>query len=331
MRQYRNFVFTVNNPQGDLDPAAWPNTVFCVWQLERGGENGTPHFQGYAELSKRSTLAKLKAFDGLERAHIEARRGTQAQAIAYCEKEDTRSAGPWRHGEPRQQGKRTDLLAVKAAIDDGEPDEVLWQENFATMTRYHRSFGVYRHMTSEKRAWPTRCIILVGPTGCGKTRWAHEAFPGLYVKGPGKWWDGYSGEPVVLIDEMYGNRFPYGELLQLTDRYPHRVEVKGGMVNFAPRTIIFTSNVHPRDWYNDMTFAWPDSALRRRLTSEPSMIYVAGEPQRFVGEISLHLPGETIVERPEPMELAPELTDRRLGVAPSVLLCNEDPCILDDF
>jgi hypothetical protein len=34
------------------------------------------------------------------------RRGTQAQAVAYARKDDTRIDGPWQHGQLKEQVKR---------------------------------------------------------------------------------------------------------------------------------------------------------------------------------------------------------------------------------
>jgi len=123
MSRYRNVCFTVNNPDGQLDPDTdrWADdhfVSFCVWQLELS-ETGTLHFQGYLELTKQVSLASVKAIPGLERAHIEARRGNQAVAIAYCKKLDTRLDGPWEWGVPKAQGQRADLEAVRRDIDHG--------------------------------------------------------------------------------------------------------------------------------------------------------------------------------------------------------------------
>lgn len=296
MSRFRAFCFTVNNYETLLDPEQWEGATFVVYQEEVGSE-GTSHLQGYAELGDKrggATLATVKRFPGLETAHIERRRGTAAQARAYCEKEDTRVGGPYTWGVPAQQGKRSDLIAVQESIAEGADTAELWTEHFPAMVRYHRAFDVYRRVTSAKRSWETTCITLIGPSGCGKTRWVHQNYDrlgtALFVKGPGKWWDGYDGEDVVLIDEMYGSRFTHGELLQLTDRYAHSVEVKGAVINFAPRVIIFTSNAHPSGWYVGAQFQWEQSPLRRRLTQGNSRIYVAGEPHTMVGEVMLSIP-----------------------------------------
>lgn len=76
-----------------------------MFQAEVGEETNTPHFQGYVEWKQKKTFTAAKALLGGDKVHLEARRGTQQQAIDYCSKEDTRVDGPWYHGTPKKQPK----------------------------------------------------------------------------------------------------------------------------------------------------------------------------------------------------------------------------------
>lgn len=60
-------------------------------------------------------------------------------------------------------------------------------------------------------------------------------------KGAQLWFDGYLGESVAVFDDFrpWWCRFDY--LLALLDRYPIRVPVKGGFVNWIPEIIIITT------------------------------------------------------------------------------------------
>jgi len=107
MSRARNYMFTINFGDAqvtELLPEEFPEWMtFVVWQLECG-EEGTMHYQGYVECSGKRSFAAIQSVPGFEGCHLEVRRGTQGQAIAYCEKDDdTRVDGPWRHGEPKQQ------------------------------------------------------------------------------------------------------------------------------------------------------------------------------------------------------------------------------------
>ena len=66
---------------------------FIVFQLEQGLDGATPHVQGYIEFNCQLRLNAAKRLIS-QRAHLEVRRGSQQQAIAYCEKQETRLEGP---------------------------------------------------------------------------------------------------------------------------------------------------------------------------------------------------------------------------------------------
>ena len=81
-RRARNIVFTWNNPPTNhVDLLKLhPEIGFIVFQLEKGS-NGTEHLQGYIELSKQLRFNVLRKWHPW---HIELRRGSQEEAIAYC-------------------------------------------------------------------------------------------------------------------------------------------------------------------------------------------------------------------------------------------------------
>lgn len=58
-----------------------------------------------------------------------------------------------------------------------------------------------------------------------------------------KWWDGYRGQDVVILDDITPDHacLCY-HLLIWSDHYSFNAEVKGGSVNIRPRIIIVTSN-----------------------------------------------------------------------------------------
>ena len=70
------------------------------------------------------------------------------------------------------------------------------------------------------------------------------------------------------MDE-YRGQLEYGFLLTMLDKYPYRLQVKGGMMGSRIKRVIITSPMHPRDWYLDLTGvdSWESGQLRRRITS----------------------------------------------------------------
>lgn len=100
----------------------------------------------------------------------------------------------------------------------------------------------------------------------GKSHRAWDAYPEAYSKDPrSKWWNGYKGEKVVIFDEFRGG-IDIAHILRWTDKYPVQVETKGGSAVLRAERVIFTSNLHPHDWYptiDQETLA----ALERRITT----------------------------------------------------------------
>lgn len=257
--QSKYWCFTINNPTQADAPEAWEGVLYLVYQEEVGADGHTPHLQGYVAFHQRKRLSTVKRLNA--RAHWEVRRGTHAEAKAYCMKEDTRAPGkaPVEIGSDESlgaQGKRNDLLSFKRAMDEKKTEREIAEDDelFPVWAKYGRVFDRYKRLkTVRARDWPTFTTILWGPPGTGKTRYVHEhAGPDAYwVKKPNGssvFFDGYDGQEDVVIDEFYG-WLPYDLLCRMCDRYPLMVDTKGGMVNFYPKRIWITSNAEPSTWY----------------------------------------------------------------------------------
>lgn len=134
--------FTINNPTMDLPfVEVIPRISFLIYQKEVG-EQGTPHIQGYLETSgpriRRSWLVSNVPW--LAGAHIEVARGTAAQSIVYCTKDEGRIEGPFRLGlepaVPPGAGARSDLNEVMDLIKDGATNFELFVSHPSVMARY---------------------------------------------------------------------------------------------------------------------------------------------------------------------------------------------------
>jgi len=98
-----------------------PLFKYIIISVEQCPDTGRIHWQGYMELFDpvRFTAVKVKA-PMLQTAHFEKRRGTREQAKEYCDKEESRIAGPFEFGNWEiHQGTRSDLEEVSAAITAG--------------------------------------------------------------------------------------------------------------------------------------------------------------------------------------------------------------------
>lgn len=280
----RNWVFTINNFTVE-DASEWncDQIKFMIFQEEEG-ETGTKHLQGYLELKTARGLPYMKRLK--ERAHWEVRRGTREEAIKYCVKEDRLSNpiiyhqgefSPIGHGElseetcmellcekgilkEKKKTKKEDMLEVKKMLDDGSTFEDIADFDFDLWCRHYKAFERYLLMKTTPRNHEVKVLVLQGPTGTGKSKYCIEQFPDGYWKQRSNWWDGYSKQSTIIIDEFYG-WLPFDLLLRLCDRYPLMLETKGGQVQCIADTIIITSNKRPDMWYNNVYF----DAFKRRV------------------------------------------------------------------
>jgi len=159
----------------------------------------------------------------------------------------------------QRKKKREKMMEIKTMIEDGKTEEEIADYDFEMWVRSYRAFREYRLLITPQRNHEVEVTVLQGPTGTGKSKWAMDNFPEAYWKQRSVWWDGYSKQETVIIDEFYG-WMPFDTLLRVCDRYPLLVETKGGQVNFVARNIIITTNAVPSAWYKNVYF---NSFVRR--------------------------------------------------------------------
>lgn len=223
------------------------------------GKQGTPHLQCYFEIKGQLSRKQVREF--LNRYWFDKRKGTPLQAANYIKLKPHADFQEW--GVISKQGKRTDLESFATAILAGETDLQLVEAWPGHCLRFARHIQSLRNMNSQPSFVLKNVIVYWGESGTGKTKTAFERYPDAFVMGPenGNWWDGYHGQPTILLDE-YRDNFTFPYLLRLLDRYPMRVQCKGSYANFVATTIVITCPDHPRDWYST-TYEDKDQLLRR--------------------------------------------------------------------
>lgn len=225
--QSRNYVFTINNPTGLLDCTEWKHCKYCIYQ-EEVGDNGTHHFQGYAEFTQPIRLRALKNLE--PSAHWEIRKGSKAQATAYCSKEETRVGGPYIFGTDKtNQGQRTDLESFRDAIRLGISDNLLITDYLPIMAKYPRLASTIRRANIDSniesnilenfKPWQQLCLDIINTTthprkihwwydeegNSGKTAIAKHirSTQSCFYSNGGKHSDityAYEGEKIVIFD-----------------------------------------------------------------------------------------------------------------------------------
>lgn len=266
----RLWCFT-RNQRDDEDelPAPWTELPKgASWLYFSQEQAARTHYQGAVYFSNAKTLSAVVKLLGAGGIHVERAFGTAEQSKAYCSKAPVR--GPWELGEMPVQGRRTDLDAACDAVQKRGYEEA-FMEHPSICAKYSRGLKELdficrkRARNQDRSPIPPKIIVLIGPPGAGKSLKARSLLPeeDLYVKSPNKWWDGYSSETVVLLDDFYGG-IPYHELLTYLDQYPVPRETKGGYCLPVVKTWIITSNKEPWNWYSSTI---NQDALMSRLYS----------------------------------------------------------------
>lgn len=285
----RRFCLTLNNPT-PAECVVWNNVIvdgndaehaknltFFIVQTEKadGAEatpEGTVHYQAYCEFSKRESLAGIKAIFG-DRVHVEIARGNSAQNIRYCTKNQTRFmsedvciSGQW--GNARRRGG---IMQCAIKILNGADATSITDEHPDLMLLHGPKIESFIAKAKGPRLSKPKITILYGITGSGKSQYCVQQYgaKAYWVSPPsssGVWWGHYTGQNVCVFDDFHAGWFKLTEMLRLLDSTPLLVAPKGGQVPFNSATLVFTSNVDPKDWYSSYEgrSAHKD-ALERRL------------------------------------------------------------------
>ena len=211
--------------------------TYCVGQLEKGKETENPHIQFFLNFKNKARISAITKVD--KRVHCE-KVIVNNGADKYCMKEETRVDGPIEFGiKPVEVNKKTDWEDVWKKAKEGKIEEipasirVIHYNKLKMIAKDHMEFKDCDHL---------RGIWIWGKAGAGKSRWAREQSKSMYPKLCNKWWDGYQGEEVVVMDDFMPEHKCLCQQLKIwADRYDCILETKGGAVHAQYQWFIITS------------------------------------------------------------------------------------------
>lgn len=246
------WVFTLNNyTEEDVEKLAFERCVYYIVGRERAPSTGTPHLQGFVIFAARRSLRKVREI--YPRACWMKARGTSMEASRYCKKEgDYVEYGTC----PQDPGstEKTRWEAALAAAQTGNlaeiPADILirYLGNILKIRTLYQPIPPTLTMMDFHWYW--------GPTGTGKSVKARTENPDYYLKGINKWWDGFTNQKCVIIEEWGpmdtgAERIMGHYLKQWMDYHPFQAETKGGYKMIRPLKIIITSNYSPQECFHD--------------------------------------------------------------------------------
>jgi len=235
-----------------------PDEVEWIRGQEELGAGGFKHYQAVVAFCKKVSLNGVTSLFG--KFHAELTKSIAADE--YVWKDDTRIGERFELGaKPIQRNDKADWESVWRAAKLGDLEQV--PANIRVVS--YRTLRTIRSDYARCEPIVRSGILYFGPTGTGKSRRAwNEAGMDAYGKCPRtKFWDGYMDDRNVVMDEFRGG-IDISHLLRWLDRYPVRLEVKGSYVRSKMERLWITSNLHPREWYQEVDPA-SRAALFRRI------------------------------------------------------------------
>lgn len=275
-RKYRRFCLTLNNYSTDEEDyfksiADDPKVRYLCYGREVAPGTGTPHMQAYLEFGreKQLTLSGLRNYifhaqkQMACRYHIEPANGKGSANRDYCKKDGNFwefGEQPASAGNQRGQGKRSDLDDVSDICKKkGATLKDVAEEYPKSVIKYFKGINVLINtLHNTPRVERTLGYWCWGPTGTGKSRWAHSVSPGsTFIKDPrNRWFCGYTHQETVVMDDYRPNKeCPFEMLLRLCDWHGCTVEVKGEpSLHFNSKRIIITSPVSIETAFQALNF-----------------------------------------------------------------------------
>jgi len=180
-----------------------------------------------------------------QKSDVQTRSGScsAAQNGAYCSKEgDFCEEGnvPLAHEAMEKSEK---IARNKRLLDPTVPLTTLVAQGKLSSSCVHVIKRARQIVESKREPFTPdghRGLWIWGDVGTGKSRHVWDTYPDIYEKSADKWFDGYSGESTILLDNF--NKKTLGrDLKQWMDRYPVRAETRGGTVQLRHERLIVIS------------------------------------------------------------------------------------------
>lgn len=235
----RNWCATLYNCTADeLTTLITGHVEQATYQEELCPTTGRKHIQAVFKFGRKLRFSQVKQLLDKYNPHIELCRN-YAKSVEYCSKAESKIGPTISIDKPN-----SNFETIRTLIDKGDI-ETIRSEHFGLYLRHRRAIledMVGRAIGTESPH--LRGIWIYGPAGCGKTTTAAKCSRDIYWKAPNKWWDGYRGENIVLLDDVDKKMWTWAThfIKRWTDHYCITGETKGGHIHINHSWFIITSN-----------------------------------------------------------------------------------------
>ncbi len=247
--------------------------------VNKKGEDTTPHYQSFAywenALTMRGVMVRLGLLPG--EAHVEAMRGTAAQASDYASK-DTVSLvhGVVPDPEDRPESAWDYILKM---VENGDSDAEIMRAYPAQFGRCSAGIAKMRMelLAEQINTWrPVEVQYVWGPTGSGKTRTVLEGvehpsdvFRVTDFKHP---FDNYRGQKVLMLEE-FRSSLSIEDMLIWLDGYYCELPCRYSNKVSGWDTVFIVTNIPLEQQYPRIQRKHPETwaAFLRRLSAQVHM------------------------------------------------------------
>lgn len=251
--------------------------VGCSYMLiaKEAHKDGTPHIHVFLTAKVKIRTTKSDYFDiaGYHGNYQTAR--DSDDVIQYVNKSDKNPLSYGDYVGNKQSVVQKRALQNKLLIQTSLPELV--DSGVIHISQYKQmkeAINMYKiDQIKVPDYMPKKCIWIYGSTGIGKSRYIRDNHPDqVYFKAQNKWWDGYSSEKIILIDDFDMAGQCLGHYLKIWgDCYSFVAEVKGSTIKPVFDTFYITSQYLPKDiWCNGKDLdKWDEQmreAVERRFT-----------------------------------------------------------------
>lgn len=230
-------------------------------------EDGTPHIHIYLSLSKRYDCQNPHYWDLMEfHGNYQHARNVN-DVVKYIKKDENYLEFGDLDFAAKVNAKAQHTAYLGKRLQEEPLLDILMDHPELTLRAHdlQKAQNTFKQLKLiPQHSSDTRGIWIYGKPGTGKTRDIHIEESDLYLKAQNKWWDGYTGQKAVLIDDFDKQGTCLSHYLKIwADRYPITGEVKGSTIPLTYDRLYVTSNYTIHELFGDDHHL--EEALERRF------------------------------------------------------------------
>lgn len=221
-------------------------------------EDGQLHLHAYVQLNDKCNIKSAKSLDFAGcHGDYKAAKGNYFEVKDYLEKEDTNcliwgdpNTAKNKSEETKDGIARRNLMLASTPLPELVRTGEIRLEQYCSIKRSIQAYIV--DSTKIGDFMFRRCIWLNDHPGVGKSRICRELFGNFYSKPQNKWWDGYTNQPVVVLEDFDKAGSCLSHYIKIwTDSYSFYGEAKGTSVGCLYSVFVITSNYWPNQIWKE--------------------------------------------------------------------------------